>query len=578
MGHRITNRQVAEMLRQIADMLEIKGEVVYKSLAYRRAAQSILDLGRDVHEVWAEGKLREIPGVGEAIAKKLDELLSTGHLRYYEELQEEVPPGVVSLLAVPEIGPKTARLLWDRLGAMSVADVERAAREGRLRELPGLGARSEQRILEGIRSLHERSKRVSLGVAWPVATELLEELRRVPGVLAASAAGSLRRMRPTIGDLDLLAAAEEGESVTAAFARLPQVAEVLAQGPTKVTVVLQDGLQADLRVLPRERWGSLLQYFTGSKEHNVALRALAQSQGLSLSEYGYKRGKKEILCPEEEDVYQVVGLPWIPPELREDRGEIQAAQEKRLPRLVELGDIRGDLHVHSDWSDGVASIEEMAGAARALGYEYLVISDHTQSLGIANGLTAERFREQRRLIDRLNARSKGFRLLQGCELEITADGGLDFPDEVLAGFDVVVASVHTGLRQERERVTARVINALRNPHVDVIGHPTGRLLGHREPSEVDVEAVLQEAARTGTSIEVNGIPDRLDLDDVHIRRALELGVPLCIDSDAHSVDGLRAMYFGVAMARRGWASAGQVLNTRSLDELQRWLQRRRPAS
>jgi DNA polymerase (family 10) len=578
LGHRLSNREVADILLQIADMLEIKGEVVYKSLAYRRAAQNIVDLGRDINEVWAEGKLREIPGVGEALAKKLDELLSTGHMQYFEELQEEVPAGVVSLLAIPEVGPKTAKLLWERLGAMSVADVERAAEAGELRKLPGLGARSEQRILEGIRALNRRSGRVSLGVAWPVAAELLEQLQNLPGVQVVSAAGSLRRMKATVGDLDLLAAAEDGEKVTAAFARFPQVAEVVLQGPTKATVILQDGLQADLRVLPRERWGSLLQYFTGSKEHNVALRSLAQSKGLSLSEYGYKRGDQEILCPEEADVYDALGLPWIPPELREDWGEIEAALKKRLPKLLEIGDIRGDLHVHSDWSDGVAPIEELAAEAQRLGYEYLVISDHTHSLAVANGLDAGRFREQRKLIDRLNARNARFRILQGCEVEIAADGSLDLPDEVLAELDVVVASVHTGLRQDRDRVTARVLAALHNPHVDVIGHLTGRILGQREPSAVDVEAVLREAAKTGTAIEVNGIPNRLDLDDVHIKRAVELGVTLSVDSDAHSAGALQAMFYGVATARRGWASAAHVVNTRPLNEFRQWLQRKPAAA
>jgi DNA polymerase (family 10) len=575
MGHRVSNREVAEILLRIADMLEIKGEVVYKSLAYRRAAQSILDLGRDINEVWAKGELRQIAGVGEALGKKLDELVRTGRLQYYEELQEEVPDGVVSLLAIPDVGPKTAKLLWERLGAVSVADVEQAARVGKLRQLPGLGARSEQRILEGIRALNQRSRRIPLGMAWPVADELVEQLRWIPGVQVASPAGSLRRMRATVGDLDLLAAAEDGERVTEAFARFPQVAEVVARGPTKVTVVLNNGLQADLRVLPRERWGSLLQHFTGSKEHNVALRSLAQSKGLSLSEYGYKRGGQEILCSEESEVYGALGLPWIPPEMREDRGEIQAAQEGQLPELIGIHDLRGDLHVHTDWSDGVASIEAMAAGAREMGYEYLVISDHTQSLGVANGLNMERFREQRKEIDRLNASGLGVRILQGCELEICADGSLDFGDEELAGLDVVVASAHSGLRQERERITERVIRALRNPHVDVLGHPTGRILGQREPSALDLEAVLQEAARTGTAMEVNGIPDRLDLEDVHIRRAMELGVPLAVTSDAHSVGALQSMRYGVAMARRGWASAPAVVNTRSLSELQRWLRRKR---
>lgn len=574
MGHRLTNRQVAEILQQIADMLEIKGEVVYKSLAYRRAAQSIMDLGRDLYQIWSQGHLREVPGIGEALEKKLDELLRTGRLQYFEDLKEEVPAGVVGLLAIPDVGPKTAKLLWERLGATSIADVERAARAGKLRELPGLGAKSEQRILEGIRTLNQRSRRIPLGMAWPTAIELLEQLHMLPGVQVASAAGSLRRMRDTVGDLDLLAAAQDGQAVTTAFAHFPQVAEISVHGPTKVTVILENGLQADLRVLPRERWGSLLQYFTGSKEHNVALRGLAQSQGLSLSEYGYKEGAKEILCPEEAEVYNQVGLPWIPPELREDRGEIEAALAGQLPDLVEFNDIRGDLHAHSDWSDGVASIEDMAKGARALGYDYLVISDHTRSLAVAHGLDERRFAEQRKVIDRLNSRDSRFKVLQGCELEICADGSLDFDDEVLARFDVVVASIHSGLRQDRARLTERVLKAVRNPHVDVIGHLTGRLLGQREPSAVDVETVLQEAAHTGVAIEVNGIANRLDLDDVHIKRAVELGVTLCIDSDAHSVESLQAMRYGVATARRGWASAANVLNTRSLTKLQSWLKKR----
>lgn len=575
MERRVTNVEVADILQQIADMLEIKGEVVYKALAYRRAAQSILDLGRDINEVWAEGKLREIPGVGEALAQKLDELLRTGHLQYYEDLKEEVPAGVVSLLAIPEVGPKTAKLLWERLGAMSVADVEHAAEAGKLRELPGLGARSEQRILAGIHELHRRSPRIPLGVAWPMALELLDRLQAVPGVQVTSPAGSLRRMRATVGDLDLLAAAEEGAEVTEAFAGFPEVSEVVALGPTKATVILRNGLHADLRVLPRERWGSLLQHFTGSKEHNVTLRGLALEQGLSLSEYGFKRGKEEILCPEEADVYETLGLPWIPPELREDRGEIQAAQKGQLPELLRFEDIRGDLHAHTDWSDGVATLEELAAGARTLGYEYVVVSDHTKSLGIANGLTMERFRKQRREIERLNKRNLGVRILQGCELEICADGNLDFSDEELAEFDLVVASVHSGLRQSREQLTERVIRALRNPHVDVIGHMTGRILGQREPSAVDVEAVLHEAAHTGTAIEVNGIPDRLDLDDVHVKRAMELGVLLAVSSDAHNVEGLQAMHYGVATARRGWATASAVLNTRSLGDLQQWLRKRK---
>ncbi|MBC7265131.1 MAG: DNA polymerase/3'-5' exonuclease PolX [Chloroflexi bacterium] len=564
----MTNEEVIEILRRIADMLEIKGEDRYRVMAYRRAADNIAHLGRDLSDLWREGRLREVPGIGEALEKKLDELFRTGRLGYYEDLQEEVPVGVASLMAIPEVGPRTAKLLWERLGLMSVAEVEKAAREGKLRELPGLGARSEQRILEGIEALYRRSTRIPLYVAWPVAQDLVAYLRSLPMVERADAAGSLRRMKETVGDIDLLASSVEPAAVTDAFVKFRRVKEIAAQGPAKATVRLDNGLQVDLMVLEPARFGSLLQHFTGSKAHNIALRERAIKQGLSLSEHGFKRQDgSEILCPSEEEVYQTLGLQWIPPELREDRGEIEMAAAGRLPKLVELGDIRGDLHVHTRWSDGAATIEEVASKARALGYEYLVISDHTKGLGVANGLDEVRLREQRREIDRLNDTFDNFRLLQGAEVEIRGDGSLDFPDEVLAELDVVVASIHSGLRQDRETITARMIKAMRNPHVDIIGHPSGRILGQREASLVDLDDVLIEAQKTGTILEIDGIPDRLDLDDVHVRRAVEMGVRLSIDSDAHSLDGLEAMYYGVMTARRGWAEKKHIVNTLPLAEL-----------
>ncbi len=563
----MTNREVAELLRLIADMLEIKGEVIYKSLAYRRAADSIEALGRDIHEVWREGKLREITGVGAALEKKLDELLATGRLGYYENLQEEIPLGVVNLLGIPDVGPKTAKLLWEALGVASVSDVERAARQGKLRDLPGLGVRSEERILEGIESLYRRTTRIPLGVAWPVAQELVQALRQELGTQSVEPVGSLRRMKDTIGDIDLLVAYAEPERATAAFTALPLVEEVVSHGPTRATVILDNGLQVDLRALQPERYGSLLQYFTGSKDHNVALRGLAQRKGLSLSEYGFKRGDDEILCPQEEDVYHALGLPWIPPELREDRGEVQAAQQGRLPELVQLADIRGDLHAHSDWSDAAATMSEMAQAAQALGYEYLVISDHTHGLGVAHGLDVDRLRQQRAEINELNQRLSGLRVLQGAEVEIRADGTLDHPDEILRELDVVIASVHIGLRQDQETITQRVVRAMQNPYVDIVGHPSGRLLGQRGASNVDLDRVLQVAEETDTILEINAMPNRLDLDDVHVRRAIELSVDLCINSDAHSTDGLEVMAYGVATARRGWAEAAHIVNTLTLEAL-----------
>jgi DNA polymerase (family 10) len=570
----VTNREVADLLRLIANMLEIKGEVIYKSLAYRRAADNIEALGRDIHEVWREGKLREIAGVGAALEKKLDELLTTGRLGYYENLQEEIPLGVVSLLSIPDVGPKTAKLLWEALGAASVSDVERAARQGKLRDLPGLGIRSEERILEGIESLYRRTTRIPLGVAWPVAQELVQALRQELGTQSVEPVGSLRRMRDTVGDIDLLVACEQPEQATVAFTALPLVEEVVSHGPTRATVILDNGLQVDLRALRPERYGSLLQYFTGSKDHNVALRGLAQRKGLSLSEYGFKRGDEEMVCPREEDVYEALGLPWIPPELREDRGEIQAAQQGNLPQLVQLADIRGDLHAHSNWSDAAATISEMAKAAQALGYEYLVISDHTHGLGVAHGLDVHRLRQQRAEIDQLNQQFAGFRVLQGAEVEIRVDGTLDHPDEILRELDVVIASVHIGLRQDQETITQRVVRAMHNPYVDIVGHPSGRLLGQREASNVDLDRVLQVAKEAGTILEINAMPSRLDLDDVHVRRAIELGVDLCVNSDAHSTDGLEVMAYGVATARRGWAEASHIVNTLPLEALLQRLARK----
>lgn len=573
----MTNREIAEIFSSIGDIMDILGENRFKVLAYRRAAENIMSLGQDLRSFWRAGTLQEISGIGQAIAEKIDELFSTGRLEFYERLQEQVPAGVVSLLQIPDVGPKTVKLLWEELGVQSVTDLEAAARAGRLRTLRGLGARSEAKILAGIEILNRRSDRISLGTAWPVAAELLEGVRTTCSeVQEVAVAGSLRRMRATIGDIDLLAASEAPASVMRAFVALPAVAEVILSGPTKTSVRLHNGLQADLRVLEPDRWGTALQYFSGSQAHNVRLRELAVKRGLSLSEYSFKREDGgEILCRDEAQVYETLGLPWIPPELREDQGEIQAALAGELPDLVEREAIRGDLHVHTDWSDGTSTLAEMAEAARELGYEYLVISDHSQSLGIARGLTAERQREQRAEIDALNERWNDFRLLQGCELEIKADGSLDLPDDVLARLDLVVASLHTSQRQDREQITRRMLNAVTNPYVDVIGHPSGRILGQREESAVDLDAVIDTAATTGTALEVNSTPSRLDLDDVHVRRAIGLGVKIAINSDAHHPDGLDNLAYGVATARRGWATAADVLNTMTLDELLAWKGARR---
>ena len=571
----VDNQTVAAIFSEMADILAIQGENYHRIMAYRRAAENIAALGRPLKEIWQAGELETIPGIGKTLAAKIDELMRTGRLQAYEKLKAQVPEGVVAMLQVPDVGPRKAALFWKELGITSIDELEKAAKAGKLRDLPGMGVRSEQKVLEGIQALKRRTGRVPLGIAWELAQAMLAALREVPGVVQAASAGSLRRMRETVGDLDLLVAAEEPERVMARFRALPQVAEVLLSGPTKTSIRTHDGFQVDLRVLEPGRWGTALQYFTGSKAHNIRLRGLALDRGLSLSEYAIKREDgTEILCAIEEEVYAALGLPWIPPELREDRGEIEAALEGRLPDLIELAELQGDLQFHTTWSDGHASLMEMAEAARTRGLKYGLVTDHSHGLGVARGVGPEELRRQRAEIEEVNRKLGGtFRVLAGVEVEVRADGSLDLPDEVLAELDLVVAAVHSGLRQGREQVTARAIAAIRNPHVDILAHPTGRLIGRREGADLDMEAVLQAAAETGTAVEINSHPLRLDLNDIHVRRAVELGVTLVINSDAHDPAGFDVLRFGVATARRGWATRANVLNTRSVEEVLAWARR-----
>lgn len=573
---RYTNRQLAEIFRKIADMLEIKGEVIYKILAYRKAADSLDDLGRDINEVWREGKLTEIPGVGKAIAEKIDELLSTGRLEFLEKLKKEVPESLVDLLQVPDLGPKKVALFWKELGITDLAGLEAAAREGKLRNLPGMGEKSEAKVLAGIAALERRSDRIPLGRAWVLAQELLAWLRQQPGVAAAEAAGSLRRMRATVGDIDLVVAVEDSTELMSAFVNRPDVVEVVGQGATKASVVFEHGLRAQLWAHPPLRFGTALQYATGSKDHNVRLRELALKKGLSLSEHSLSRPDGfEILCQREEEVYAWLGLPWIPPELREDRGEIQAALKGDLPRLIELADMRSELHSHTTWSDGKLSIRQMAEAARERGIKLLAITDHSASLGVAGGMKAEDLIRQRQEIEAVQREmGDSIRLLQGAEVEILADGRLDYPDEVLSQLDIVCASIHTSLRQPRDKVTERMLNAIRNPHVDMIGHPTGRMLPNREPADLDMDAVLAAAAEHHTVLEINAHPSRLDLDDVYARRAIGLGIRLSINTDAHNDTDFDLLHFGVATARRGWVTAEDVINTWETERLLKWLRER----
>lgn len=567
---------MAEIFDTIANLLEIKGEVIYKVLAYRRAAESLENLGREAAEYWREGELTEIPGVGKAIAEKIDELLTTGKLEFFEELTAQVPASLKEVLQVPDLGPKKVALFWNTLGITSLAELEAAARAGKLRDLPGMGAKSEAKVIAGIESLARRTTRIPLGRAWPTAQELLAQLRQVPGVAAAEAAGSLRRMRATVGDLDLLAAASDSAAVMEAFINHPLVARVLGKGETKSSVEYANGLRAQLWVHPPERFGTALQYATGSKDHNVRLREMALKKGLSLSDQSFLREDgSEILCATEEQVYEFLGLPWIPAELREDKGEIQAALAGKLPELIERSDVRAELHSHTTWSDGKLSVKEMAEAARQRGFKVLAITDHSPSLGVTGGLSIEDIRTQRAEIEAAQTElGDSIRLLQGTEMEIRADGTLDYPDEVLAAFDIVIASIHVSLRQLREKITERILNAIKNPHVDVIGHLTGRLIPDREGADLDMEAVLTAAAESGVALEINAHPARLDLEDVHARRAVQLGIPLSINTDAHSPADMDLMHFGVATARRGWVEAGDVINTWETDRLLAWLRKR----
>ncbi len=571
----VDNQRVAEVFSAMADILDIRGANYHRVMAYRRAADTIETLGRPLEEHWQEGTLTDIPGIGETLAAKIDELMRTGDLEAFRELKSLVPDGVVAMLDIQGVGPKTAARFWRELQITSIEALEAAAQDGQLRELHGFAAKSEQNLLDSIEFLKRRTGRTRLGDAWPLAEGMIAALQELPEVARAAPAGSLRRRRETVGDLDLLAASSNPDPVMKRFTHLPEVAEVLVQGGTKTSIRTHEGLQVDLRVLQPGRWGTALQYFTGSQAHNIQLRGLALERGLSLSEYALKpEDGDEILCASEEEVYAHLGLSLIAPELREDRGEIEAGLEGHLPELIELGDLKGDFQFHTTASDGHHTLIEMARAAQANGLSYAVVTDHSHGLGVTGGLTADQLQEQRAQVARVNQELRGsFRLLAGVEVEIRADGSLDLPDDVLQELDLVVAAMHSGLRQPRSQVTARALAALHNPHVDVLAHPTGRLIGEREGADLDMEALFPVATETHTALEVNAHPSRLDLRDRHVRRAIELGVRLVISSDAHTVDGFDMLRYGVATARRGWATAAGVLNTRSVEEVLRWVRR-----
>ncbi len=549
------------MFERLADVLEFKGEVVFKVNSYRKAARTLRDTPEDVAVIAAEDRLQTLAGIGKATAEKINEYLATGKLSKYEEEREGLSDELIRMLQIPGIGPKSLALIHSKLKLDTFSALEDAVNSGKLAELPGMGEKKAENILQGIQLLREAAERIPLGVALPIADEMLASVRKFRPVKRAEMAGSLRRMRETVGDIDILASASDREAAIKAFTSLPRVARVLAAGTTKASVIVEGGLQVDLRVVGEESFGAALQYFTGSKAHNVKLRGIATRMGLKINEYGVFRGEKKLGGRDEEELYAEAGLEWMPPELREDRGEIEAAKEGALPDLVTARQIKGDLHVHSNYSDGKATLAQLAERAQELGYRYIAVTDHSQSLKIAHGLDARRLEKKRGEIEKINAGLKNLELLFGTEMDILPDGKLDYPDEILEKFDWVVASIHSAFKQPREKITRRIIGAMRNPHVDCIAHLTGRLINQRRPYEVDIEQVLEIAAETGTAIEINANYERLDLDDVWCKRAKQLGVRLAIGTDAHRLEHLELPRLGVAVARRGWLEPADVLNT-----------------
>ncbi|MHB9094636.1 MAG: DNA polymerase/3'-5' exonuclease PolX [Eubacteriales bacterium] len=574
---KIENIEVAWIMGEIADLLELKGENIFKIRAYRKAAKVIANLATDLGVLIAENKLENVPGIGKAISGKIEELFGTGKIGYYESLKKEIPTGLLEIITIPGVGARMAQELYQRLGITSLDELEAAARGREIRKLPGMGNKTELNILRGIDMLRSGVSRTTLGIADALAEAFMGFLRSLPVVESAGVAGSTRRMQESIGDIDLVAGSREPDKVTGLFVKHPQVKKVLAHGDTKASIVTLMGVQIDLMVVAPEQYWSALHHFTGSKEHNVRLRELAHKKGLKINEYGVfpREDNQPLPVTGEADIYSYLGLPYIPPELREDLGEIEAAEAGNLPELVELANIKGDLHIHSDWSDGVSSIEQIAGKASELGYEYAAITDHSKSLAIARGLSVERLAGQEEYIKALNKQTEGLRILSGIETDILANGDLDYPDEILARRDIVVASLHSGFRQDGAKLTGRVIAAMKNRHVDIIAHPTGRLIGRRDPYAIDLEAVFEAAAKYGVAMEINSSPDRLDLNDRYARRASQLGIKISINTDAHDTFRMDEMKYGVAMARRGWLEEGDVVNTMDSENLLRFLKRRR---
>ncbi len=572
----MNNNDVAGLLDDIGDMLEIQGENPFKVRAYHRAANTIRSLTTDINKIYEEGKLGELPGVGAHIAERVGELLRTGHLAYYEELKKKVSPAMLTLMEVPSIGPKKAKTLYEKLHVTNVEILEKVAKEEKIRGLPGMSAKTEQNILRDIELWRKHRERILLFEALPIAERIVECLRKQHFVERADMAGSLRRMKETIGDIDLLTSSQHPKKVADFFCSLPDVVRVLAKGKTKSSVIVQSGLQIDLRVIAPEEYGSALQYFTGSKEHSIHLRDIAKKKGLKISEYGIFRvsSNRRLGGKTEEEIYEKLGMDYVHPTLRENKGEVEAALTGKLPLLIEVKDIRGDLHTHSRWSDGVSKIEDVAKVALELGYEYVALCDHAEKLKVAGGMTPEEIRKRAKEIEKLNGKMKGITILAGVELNINNEGGVDYGPDILKDFDIVSASIHTGFGQNQKQLTDRAVRAMNNPYIHVLSHPTGRILGKREPYAIDAEKILEEAKETGTLMELNSFPDRLDLKDDYLREAKKKGVKIAIGTDAHMADQLRYVNYGVSTAQRGWLTKDDVVNTYPLDKLRKVLKKK----
>lgn len=570
-------KQIAQILREMALILEIRGENIFKVRAHENAARALEGLTAGLEELVASGEIREIKGIGEAMAKKIQTLLTGEELPEYRKLKDSLPAGLLEMARVPGMGPKKIKAVWDELGISSVEALEAACKADKISGLKGFGAKSQEKILQGLEMLKKYQGQYLISEARPEAQALHQALKKFPGVIRCEIAGSLRRRKEIVKDIDLVASAAEAEraAIMDYFTTLPAVAAMVAKGETKSTVTLKNGMNADLRIVSDEEFPYTLHHLTGSKEHNVALRQHAIKRGLKVSEYGLFRGEENIPCKDEADIFRNLGMAYIPPELREDYGEIEAALENRLPKLIEAQDIRGIIHVHTDWSDGVNTLEEMARACQKSGYEYLAISDHSKAAAYAGGLSEERVRRQQEEIERLNAELQGFRILKSIECDILADGRLDFSDEVLASFDLVIVSVHSKLNMTETEATERILKAIRNPYVTILGHLTGRLLLEREGYPLNHRAVIDAAAELGVCIEINANPRRLDLDWRFCKYALEKGVMLAVNPDAHRVSGFGDMEYGLGAARKGWLAKENVLNTRSAAEVLAFARKRR---